>query len=584
MNRRPHHSILAVLLVVFLVAPMAFFSVPPKAHATLPVAVVGTVSIPFQIKTSIESTVSAIKNTITAIETTTSAIANTALQVDKYVLEPLAFVLSGQLLKSMTAGIIAFVDGQANGTGVPQFVQDLQGHLQNVGDIQAQTFLTQFNANSNSPFASAITVSLQNDYAQKTNLGGFLAKNQCTLTQASANPTAFLAGDWSQGGVGEWFALTTQNQNNPYMLYQSSQNEMASMVAGATAARLAELNWGQGFLSWCGDSTTNAGSAPSTAGASTGSGVVGSAGDPCTQTDGLPGIVKTPGSVIKASLDKALGTTFDKLVNMGNASAEINSIMGNIATVMSTVNFATQVLGGSGSGGLFGIGQTSSGQSGGSQLSQYQNSPSYLGTTQASVYNSAAALPASGSNMLSNIAQYQSAWNTINTAASSASNSLHDLINFCSSQPSGGYYGGYYGYGTYTSPSVIISDAQSALTNEIAPVFSQVNAAATTIAAAQAMVQKVQNELTAGANSASGAGGAYASDIQTLQSMSPTATDVANAQQQAQSFGTASANPQGSLFVSGGSLLDQMNLISSNAQALKSSCVPPPGYFNNNNS
>lgn len=572
MSQRPHIPLLAILLMVLTVAPAAFFSAPPKAHATLPVAVIGTVTWPTQLETTAESTISAVKNTITAVQTTTSAIANTALQVDKYVLEPLAFVLSGQLLKSMTAGIIAFVNGQANGTGIPQFVQDLQGHLQNVGDIQAQTFLAQFNSNSNSPFSSAITASLQNDYVQQTSLAGFFAKNQCTLSQASPNTQAFLAGDWSQGGTGAWFALTTQSQNNPYMLYQNSQNELSTVVADATAARLTELNWGKGFLSWCGDSTTNGGTIASTAsGASTpASGVVGASGDACTQSDGSPGVIKTPGSVIEASLNKALGTTFDKLVNMGNASAEINSIMGNIATVMSTINFATQVLGGSGSGGLFGIGQPS-GQGGGSQLSQYQNSPNYLGTSQSGVYQSAAALPASGSNMLSNISQYQAAWNTISTAANAASASLQDLINYCTTQSQSG---GYYGFGT--SPSLIISDAQAAQANEVAPVLAQVSAAATIIANAQAMVQKVQSELN------SGTGGSYATDIQTLQTMPPTATDVANAQQEAQAFGTASANPSGSLSVSGSSLLDQMNLLSANAQALKSSCVPQQGFFNSN--
>ena len=576
MNQRLSVPMLAVLLIILTVAPAAFFVAPPKAHATLPVAVIGTVTWPTQLKTTAESTISAVKNTITAVQTTTSAIANTALQVDKYVLEPLAFVLSGQLLKSMTAGIIAFVNGQANGTGVPQFVQDLQGHLQNVGDVQEQTFLTQFNANSNSPFASAITASLHNDYLQQTSLAGFFAKNQCTLSQASPNTQAFLAGDWSQGGAGAWFALTTQNQNNPYMLQANSQNELSTVVADATAARLTELNWGRGFLSWCGDSTTNGGTIASTASAASGastvpsaSGVVGAAGDACTKSDGTPGVIKTPGSVIQASLDKALGTTFDKLVNMGNASAEINSIMGNIATVMNTINFATQVLGGSGSNGLFGIGQPS-GQGGGSQLSQYQNSPNYLGTSQSGVYQSAATLPASGSNMLNNINQYQTAWNTISTAANAASASLQNLISYCTTQSQSG---GYYGFGT--SPSLIISDAQTAQTNEVAPVLAQVSAAATIIANAQAMVQKVQSELN------SGTGGTYATDIQTLQTMPPTATDVANAQQEAQAFGTASANPSGSLSVSGSSLLDQMNLLSANAQALKSSCVPQQGFLNN---
>ncbi|MDE2021524.1 MAG: hypothetical protein KGI71_01175, partial [Patescibacteria group bacterium] len=282
-------------------------------------------------------------------------------------------------------------------------------------------------------------------------------------------------------------------------------------------------------------------------------------GDPCTKSDGTPGVIKTPGTVIKATLDKALGTTFDKLVQMGDISAEINQIMGNIATVMNTVNFASQILGGFGSNGLFGVGQTY-GTSGSSQLSQYQNSSGYLGATQSGVQQNATQLSISGSDMLSLISQYQSAWNTINTSATAASTSVNDLINFCTQQTNTGASG---------SNTAIISSAQTALTSEIAPVFTQVAAANAVIAAAQALVQKIQNEASTG-------GGTYATDLQTLQTMPPTSTDVANAQQQAQVVGNATASPSGSLNVSANSLVDQMNLISTNAQALKDSCTTPP--------
>ena len=533
MNSRSFTTTLAVLLTTLLIAPPVFFVAPQKAHAQL---------LTFDAINYVENGFNLIKNTITSIQTTTSAVANTALYVDKYVLEPLAFVLSGELLKSMTAGIIAFVDGQSNGTGSPQFVQDLQGNLQTVGDVQARAFLTQFNQNSNSPFASAITSSLQTNYLQHTSLAGFFAENKNTLDQYSPNPTAFLAGDFSQGGVGAWFALTTQNQNNPYTLYQASQSELSNMVAGASSARLAELNWGQGFLSWCG-------SLPS------GGASIGVPTDPCTKSDGTPGMIKTPGSVIQASLNKALGTTFDKLSNMGNASAEINSIMGNIATTLSTVNFAMQILGAGGSGGLFGAG------GGGALAQQYRDAPGYLGVTQSGVSQSAASLPFSGSDMLNRVSQYQAAWAAINTAATAASASVNDLINYCSAS------------GTNSQNAAIISDAQAALANEINPVFTQVAAASSIASAAQAMVQKVQTELTSGA---SGAGGAYTADIQTLQTMPPTATDVANAQAQALSSGvTASSTGSVSLSVTGYPLVDQMNLISASAQTLKSSCTSP---------
>ena len=138
--------------------------------------------------------------------------------------------------------------------------------------------------------------------------------------------------------------------------------------------------------------------------------------------------------------------------------------------------------------------------------------------------------------------------------------------------------GGYYS----TDPSTLTSfistanaqaaTAQTALTNEITPVLTQVSNATTVVANANAMVQKVQNEQNSPSDTS---GTTYTNDEIALQTMPPTGTDVANAMQNAQSFGMASANPTGSLNVSGSSLVDQMNLLSTNATALKASCTVP---------
>ena len=55
--------------------------------------------------------------------------------------------------------------------------------------------------------------------------------------------------------------------------------------------------------------------------------------------------------------------------------------------------------------------------------------------------------------------------------------------------------------------------------------------------------------------------------------MPPTATDVANAEQEAFSSDTATSSPSNALAVSEGTTVDQMNLLSANAQALQSSCA-----------
>src|SRR3989344_1314273 len=408
---------LAILLAVLLITSSTFLVVPQRVNAQYPVSVVADFSS--------TSLLDLAKNTLTAVNTFTSAVAQQALVFEKYVLQPLGFIMSGNLLKALTSGVISFVVGTTNGTGAPQFVQNLQGHLQTVGDTQALAFFASFGRNSNSPFAAAITSSLRTNYLQQTSMAGFFAANQNTLARSSPNVNAFLAGDWSQGGIGAWFALTTQNQNNPYTLYQASQNQLASVVAGATDARVTELNWGQGFLSWCspseGDNTAS----------NDGTEMEGTTpGDFCTNKDGTPGVIKTPASTIKAMLDKVLGANQDKLVQMGQLASEVGSILGNIGTIMSTVNFATQILGGSGSDGLFGIGQTS-GLNSRSGLMQYQSAPGYFGVTQSNVCQNAATLPSSGSDMSNRVAQYNSSWNAIRAAANAASANVTVLASTC---------------------------------------------------------------------------------------------------------------------------------------------------------
>ncbi|MEK7767352.1 MAG: hypothetical protein AAB368_14065, partial [bacterium] len=219
-----------------------------------------------------------------------------------------------------------------------------------------------------------------------------------------------------------------------------------------------------------------------------------------------------------------------------------------------TVNFAAEILGNSSlssaTGGLLGTGEPS-GADPTSRLARFQSSPGNLGVTQSTILQNAAALPSSGADMTTSIAQYQSAWGTIRTAANAASTTLAELADFCAKNG---------------SPENAAA-ARSAITVTVAPVLVQADAAAVTAATASAMVQKVQSELTSGESS-------YAlDDMQQLQTMAPTTRDVANVEQETQAFNMAAAIPAGSLNVAGGTLIDRMSLLSTNAAALKSACV-----------
>ena len=386
----------ASVLVLMIVAPSAFLVAPQRAHADLPV--IDFANVVQTTKTAIESTFTAVKSAITAASSVTSAAANYALMIDKYVFEPIAFVMSGNLLKSITAGVLDFVMGKTNGTGQPQFVTDLRGHLTSVSDAQAIAFFASFGKNSNSPFAAAITSSLRTNYYQQTSLAGFYAQNQCTLSKVSSNVNAFLAGNWSQGGAAAWMALTTQPQNNPYLLQERAQTELSVLTANAVSSRLTELSWGQGFLSWCsGGSNSSAvgqscsdfangsdcpGELVCVQGGTSGKGTcqVPTAAQSdavsqatCVNKDGTPGTIQTPGSTIKGYLDKALGSNIDKLANLGSLASSVDGILGNVATVMQTLDYATQLFGGNGTG---------------LSNSNYSNNGTYMGLSQSSVQTS----------------------------------------------------------------------------------------------------------------------------------------------------------------------------------------------------
>lgn len=185
--------------------------------------------------------------------------------------------------------------------------------------------------------------------------------------------------------------------------------------------------------------------------------------------------------------------------------------------------------------------------------------------------------------MLSNVSAYTSAWNTINTAANTASSSVTALATYCASQAAAaqnllnGADADNYNAPGILNPFISASNAQASavptvLANEIAPVLAQAQAVPNTVSATQTLAIQVQAEAAVVpiANPTQ-----FSTDVSTLSTMSPTALDVANAQLSASVTGEATASPTGSLTVSGGTLVDQMNLITTNANALQASCNIP---------
>lgn len=572
MSRNPFAGALAMLLIITLMAPVAFFITPQRTHAA---GILGAASCIGGLlgigSTALTSTVTAlagvpVTNLLMQTNTSVSASSNATDCITTSIIMPLARALARMILQQITASTINWING-GNGTGQPSFVLNLGVHLQSVGNAVAIPFINQITSGFNSPFGPAIASSLMKSYSQQTSMAGFFAANQSTLARYSPNPTAFVAGNWSQGGIAEWFALTTQDNNNPYMLDLAAKSQLGSQVNQAQTNRRQDLMQSGGFLSWCGPVDTTS---------SSGAGV--SPGVSCMNKDNTPGKVQTPGSIILGYTQKTLGSGIDQLVN----AQDLDAALGAIVTTL-----IRNILGGTG---LFGASQPSS--SGAAITTQLQN----YAADNASASASATSIAQSKA---SQVTLYTDAWNTVATAANTASTTVADLATFCAVaadtaanaliNAGNGTEGAVF---ITATPAILASThstfidasraqavaAQTAITTEVAPVLKLALAAPGSVAATQAFVLKVEAEalgLTSLTTADTGAAGALTADTQTLSAMSPSATDVATAQENAQTFGGAKATPKGSLTVSGSSLVDQMNLINTNAAELKTTVCNP---------
>lgn len=553
----------ALFFIALLTTPLSLVLVPRQAHAT---AV-------FDFVTEIESTISAFFTGI-------SSYATDEVWVKEYVLDPLAWAAAQQIAQRMTGSIVEFVNGNGNGSGKAQYVQNVFAHMQQLGDQvigidSPNGFLAQLQTslgNSGSPFAAAITASIGNNYLQGTSLAGFFASAQCTLNSVSGDVNAFLDGHFEQGGWGAWFSLTTQRQNNPFALYQKSQNIALSLVASAQTARSQELSWGQGFMSWC--QSENGG---------TGDTADGNVGDPCTNGDGSPATVATPASIIQGTLQKSLGQGVDKI----SAADEISEVLAQLV-----VSMALDTLGGS-SGGLSGISAARPGSP--SRVTEYQDSPGGAGgigtQTQAFAQNVLDRINQYRTHLVSILTAVQKAYSAVSAMKQALEQAPPDLGGFLNPLDDGG------------GCPVSTGDAEAAL-QLIQAIADDIVTQIASTTPPYVLANKIKEQtLWLAANP----GGTVSqpgpvnptypeldgitshmqeflnAEINELENMPPTSSQAVTAAQQSSpnTNPESKATPEGSFNVSGGTIVSRMVLIEANAKgALENEdCVDQGGGF-----
>jgi hypothetical protein len=536
MNTYPLTRILAVLLIVLFTVPATLFVAPQRASADAGGCIGG---ILFGGAGSLVSKISSVPVSNLPIETTSGITsgATTGSCVYDVIVVPILRQMIRGFLQQMTMATISWING-SNPTGQPSYVPNLSLHLQGVGDAVALSFISRAATAFNSPFGSAISFSLQNSYAQQSSMAGFYAANRSTLAQSSPDINGFLSGDWSKGGLASWFALTTQTQNNPYTLYYAAQNQLGSNINQAQTNRRQDLIQSKGFLSYCGGDTTT----------KVNVGLGGSSINPqvsCFNSDGTQANATTPGSTIASYLEANVNSGVGQLV----AAQDLDAALGQIVMAL-----GNQILG---PGGLFGATQPSSS----SNTTPVSTTPSNATASSISLADS----------KLSDVAAYTSAWATIAAAANIASTSVASLASFCLAETKS-EVGSERTQQFIDAANAQIVAAQNAITTLIAPVLAQAQSVPNANASTTAFALKVK---AAGSVVPIADPTQYGIDVSTLATLPPMTTDVAVAQQAAQVTGGAQANPGGSLSIFGGTVVDQMNLLSTNSATLKTTVCNP---------
>ncbi len=369
-------------------------------------------------------------NTVTSVNATSQTV------VEK-ILNGLAWTVAKLTVQSITRSTVNWINSGFQGS--PAFVSDLQSNLKYLGDAVANDFFNQLNKtvvdstgfNIKSPFQDQISQQLRAQYYKQTS--GLLGLSAYDLSGHSADPKAFLNGNFSQGGFDAFLSASQNPANNPFGAYKLASDQLWASIDAAAQQRTAELGWGKGFSSWRGacNSVTDASSpannggntttvdtaglsntannainaalgTPSTAGTPAAAAPVSlSKAEQCTGNS-----VKTPGSVIEDQLENSLGTGIRQLELADSINEIVGALMGQLVN---------KVLG---SGGLLGASQPSSG--GGSSYIDQATAPSQLSTVVASL---ADGVTQNIANDRTAVSTYQTNWQTILTAANAAKQS-----------------------------------------------------------------------------------------------------------------------------------------------------------------
>jgi|GEM_PF-686888 len=178
-----------------------------------------------------------------------------SLQWKAFVLDTLATTLAKQVIRTLTADIVNWINSGFEGS--PAFMTNPGGALIDIADQITGEFLHRAGGPLTdlcSPFSIDIRLALAFKYhpnvrkKYECTLGKIISNTRNAVAGASIN--GFTAGDFRQGGWPAFVSLTTEPQNNIYGAYLQADSELSIRVANAQLIQRDEVSNGRGFLSW----------------------------------------------------------------------------------------------------------------------------------------------------------------------------------------------------------------------------------------------------------------------------------------------------------------------------------------------
>lgn len=219
------------------------------------------------------------------------------------VVDGAAMVLAQKMIDQMVMSTITWANSGFEGS--PAYLIDTEQYFLNLADNIAGEFIEGSDLNFLcTPFKDTIRLSLIRNYYQPPQ-----TQFRCPISQVAGNINDFYQ-DFDQGGWQTWFEMTQSPSGNPFNAYITANAELANRIDEEVSTKQQELGWNQGFLSWAECIKK----------------------DPKTGECLERGPVQTPGTTIKAQLDKVLPSGLEKLITVNHVEQLVGAFANGLLT------------------------------------------------------------------------------------------------------------------------------------------------------------------------------------------------------------------------------------------------------------